>query len=228
MTMEQMKAMADRKAAPLLEKLNANPTDAATLGQLGALYGSAHQFPQSAKYYRKALESDPKNLGARTQLASSLYYGGEVDEALKQLQQVLKSDPKNANALFNLGMMKWKGKDDAAGAIATWQELLRSNPNLDRKSTVEQMIAEARASQLAASPAQPQPHRIFRQRSKPLAEITTVSNEKWTSGQAYGIAIVCLLLGLAGGWFIRRLQAPAKTRRSRHSGSDPESGRCGA
>jgi tetratricopeptide (TPR) repeat protein len=41
-----------------------------------------------------------------------------------------------------------------------------------------------------------------------LAEITTVSNEKWTSGQAYGIAIVCLLLGLAGGWFIRRLQAP--------------------
>jgi cytochrome c-type biogenesis protein CcmH/NrfG len=47
--------------------------------------------------------------------------------------------------LFNLGMMKWKGKDDAAGAIATWQELLRSNPNLDRKLTVEQMIAEAKS-----------------------------------------------------------------------------------
>jgi cytochrome c-type biogenesis protein CcmH/NrfG len=58
---------------------------------------------------------------------------------------VLKSDPKNANALFNLGMMKWRGKNDAAGAIATWQELLRNNPNLDRKSTVEQMIAEAKA-----------------------------------------------------------------------------------
>ena len=151
-TMEQMKAMADRKAAPLLEKLNANPTDAATLGQLGALYGSAHQFPQSAKYYRKALESDPKNLGARTQLASSLYYGGEVDEALKQLQQVLKTNPKNANALFNLGMMKWKGQDDAAGAIATWQELLRSNPNLDRKSTVEQMIAEAKSQPASGKP----------------------------------------------------------------------------
>ena len=41
-----------------------------------------------------------------------------------------------------------------------------------------------------------------------MAEITTVSNEKWTSGQAYGLALVCLLLGLAGGWFIRRLQAP--------------------
>jgi cytochrome c-type biogenesis protein CcmH/NrfG len=145
MTMEQMKAMADRKAVPLLEKLKAKPTDATALIQLGALYSSAHQFVQSADYYRKALESDPKNLGARTQLASSLYYGGDVDGALQQLQQVLKTDPKNANALFNLGMMKWKGKDDAAGAIATWQELLRSNPNLDRKSTVEQMIAEAQS-----------------------------------------------------------------------------------
>lgn len=43
-----------------------------------------------------------------------------------------------------------------------------------------------------------------------MTEITTVSNEKWTSGQAYGIAIVCLLLGLAGGWFIKRVQAPTE------------------
>lgn len=147
MTMEQMKAMADRKAAPLLEQLKSNPKDDSVLSQLGALYSSAHQFQQSAEYYRKALEVDPKNLNIRTQLASSLYYGGDVDGALKQLQQVLKSDPKNANALFNLGMIKWKGKDDAAGAIATWQELLRTNPDLDRKQTVEQMIAEAKGQQ---------------------------------------------------------------------------------
>jgi cytochrome c-type biogenesis protein CcmH/NrfG len=155
MTMEQMKAMADRKAAPLLEKLKTNPADPAALTQLGALYSSAHQFPQSAEYYRKALESDPKNLGTRTQLASSLYYNGDVDEALKQLQSVLKSDPKNANALFNMGMMKWKGKDDAQGAVAAWEELLRNNPNLDRKSTVEQMIAEAKSQPAGAKPGSP-------------------------------------------------------------------------
>lgn len=155
MTMEQMKAMADRKAAPLLEKLKTNPADAATLTQLGALYSSAHQFPQSAECYRKALESDPKNLGTRTQLASSLYYNGDVDEALKQLQLVLNTDPKNANALFNMGMMKWKGKDDAPGAVAAWEELLRSNPNLDRKSTVEQMIAEAKSQPAGGKPGSP-------------------------------------------------------------------------
>ena len=75
-----------------------------------------------------------------------------MDEALKQLQLVLKTDPKNSNALFNMGMMKWKGKDDAAGAIAAWEELLRSNPDLDRKSTVEQMIAEAKSQPAGTKP----------------------------------------------------------------------------
>jgi cytochrome c-type biogenesis protein CcmH/NrfG len=149
MTMEQMKSMADRQAGPLLEKLKTDPADATVLGQLGLLYSSAHQFQQSVAYYDKALQADPTNLNVRTQLASSLYYGGDVDAALKQLQQVLKSDPKNANALFNQGIMKWKGKEDAAGAIAAWEELLRSNPNLDRRATVEEAIAEAKGQQSA-------------------------------------------------------------------------------
>jgi len=55
----------------------------------------------------------------------------------------LKYAPRDANSLFNLGMIRWKAKNDAAGAVAAWQELLRTNPNLDRKPIVEQMIAEA-------------------------------------------------------------------------------------
>jgi cytochrome c-type biogenesis protein CcmH/NrfG len=40
-------------------------------------------------------------------------------------------------------MIKFRGKDDAPGAIAAWQQLLKTHPELDRKATVEQMIAEA-------------------------------------------------------------------------------------
>jgi cytochrome c-type biogenesis protein CcmH/NrfG len=76
-------------------------------------------------------------------LLSSTYYGGDVDGALAQLEQSLKYEPKDANSLFNLGMIRWKGKNDPAGAVAAWQELLKSNPKLDRKRIVEQMIAEA-------------------------------------------------------------------------------------
>ena len=35
------------------------------------------------------------------------------------------------------------------------------------------------------------------------------SNEQWTSVQAYVLAVICLLVGIAGGWFIRGSQGPA-------------------
>lgn len=34
------------------------------------------------------------------------------------------------------------------------------------------------------------------------------STVQWTSAQAYTFAIICLLVGIAGGWFIRRSQSP--------------------
>ena len=35
------------------------------------------------------------------------------------------------------------------------------------------------------------------------------SNVNWTGVQAYTLAVVCLLLGMAGGWLIRGSQSPA-------------------
>ncbi len=37
------------------------------------------------------------------------------------------------------------------------------------------------------------------------------SIEQWTSVQAYVLAVICLLVGIAGGWFIRGSQSPATT-----------------
>jgi cytochrome c-type biogenesis protein CcmH/NrfG len=142
--MEQMKAMADVKAAPLLEKLKSDPKNAKLLVQVAALYNSTHQFKDAANYYNKALQVDPKNVVTRTDLASSLYYQGDADGAITELEKALKYSPHDVNALFNLGMIKFKGKDDAPGAIAVWQQLLKTHPDLDRKATVDQMIDEAK------------------------------------------------------------------------------------
>jgi len=38
----------------------------------------------------------------------------------------------------------------------------------------------------------------------------TPSNENWTSVQAYTLAVVCLLVGVAVGWLFRRSQSPAE------------------
>ena len=143
-TMEQMKAMADVKAAPLLEKLKSDPKNAKLLVQVAALYNSTHQFKDAANYYNKALQVDAKNVVTLTDLASSLYYQGDADGAIAELEKALKYSPNDVNALFNLGMIKFKGKDDAPGAIAVWQQLLNTHPDLDRKATVQQMIDEAK------------------------------------------------------------------------------------
>jgi cytochrome c-type biogenesis protein CcmH/NrfG len=141
-----MKQMADIQASSLLEKAKADPKNATLLVQIAGIYQASHQFKQAADYYDKALRIDPKDVAARTEMASCLFYSGDADGALKQLNQCLKYNPKDANSLFNLGMIKYRGKKDPAGAIAAWQQLLKTNPNLDRKAIVEQMIAEAKAS----------------------------------------------------------------------------------
>jgi len=148
-TMEQMKALADSNAAPLLEKLKATPNDSALLTQLASIYSANHQFKEATQYFGRSLRIDPKNIPNRVALASCLYYSGDVDGALAQLDQALKYDPKDVNSLFDVGVMRWKGKNDAAGAIAAWQELLKVHPDLDRRPIVERMIAEARAGAAA-------------------------------------------------------------------------------
>jgi cytochrome c-type biogenesis protein CcmH/NrfG len=143
-TLEEIKGMADSQARPALEQLKTDPKNKALLVRVAYLYKSTHQFHEASSYFAKALEVDPKDVNARTEMASCLYYDGDVDGALSQLQQSLRYEPKDANSLFNLGMIKWKGKNDPHGAMAAWQELLRTNPKLDRRPLVEQMMAQAR------------------------------------------------------------------------------------
>jgi cytochrome c-type biogenesis protein CcmH/NrfG len=143
-SLEQMKQMADVKAGPLLEELKADPNNTGLLSKVGDLYQATHQFKEAASYYDKALHVDPKNVAIRTKMASCLYYSGDVDGAIGQLQQSLHYDPKDANSLFNLGMIKWQGKQDSKGALTAWRQLLKSNPQLsaERKATVQKLMAD--------------------------------------------------------------------------------------
>ncbi|MGA2538865.1 MAG: tetratricopeptide repeat protein [Terracidiphilus sp.] len=147
-TLEEMKQMADKQAAPLLEKLKTDPNNSAVLVEVGAIYHSTHQFKEAAAYYQKAVKVDPGNVATRTKLASSLYRNGDVDGALAQLNRALSYDPNDANALFDLGMIKLQGKQDGKGALAAWQRLLKTNPALssDRRATVEKLMADVLTS----------------------------------------------------------------------------------
>jgi cytochrome c-type biogenesis protein CcmH/NrfG len=145
-SLDDMKHMADKKAEPLLAKLKADPNNSELLNQIGMLYKATHQFKEATGYFQRAVDANPKNVAARTDLASCLFYQGDADGAINQLQQSLTYDPKDANALFNLGMIRLQGKNDANGAIAAWRQLLKLNPALagDKRAQVEKLIAQAR------------------------------------------------------------------------------------
>lgn len=144
-TLDDMKRMADKRAEPLLAKLKDDPKNSQLLNQLGALYMATHQFQESAAYYRKAIDADPRNVPARTGLASCMFYQGDADGAIQQLQQALTYNPKDANSLFDLGMIRYESKHDSAGAVTAWKQLLKLNPKLpqEKKDAVERLISKA-------------------------------------------------------------------------------------
>lgn len=143
-TLDDMKRMADKKAAPLLEKLKSDAKNPQLENQIGLIYENAHQFKMAAGYFEKSLQYDPKNVGVRADYASCLYYTGDVDGALKQLNQSLAYDPKHAGTLMNIGIIRWKGKNDVDGAVAAWEKLLQYHPDFPQKDLLQHMITQAK------------------------------------------------------------------------------------
>jgi cytochrome c-type biogenesis protein CcmH/NrfG len=153
-TLDDLQHMANKKAAPLLAKLKSDPKNPQLWNQVGLTYKSAHQFKEASGYFEKSLKYDPKNLGVRADYASCMYYTGDVDGALAQLNQSLAYDPKHAGTLMNIGIIKWRGKNDVDGAVAAWQKLLQYHPDFSQKDLVQQMLIQAKQSAKTASEGQ--------------------------------------------------------------------------
>lgn len=135
-------AVAAKAAREVLEQLKADPNNFALLAKAGNIYMYSRVFPGAAEYYEKALrvKEDAK---VRNDYGNALFYSGEVDRALEQYEKILKADPKNADALFNRGMVRWRGKHDPKAAVESWKLLLKTSPEDPRRGAVEEMIAQA-------------------------------------------------------------------------------------
>ncbi len=143
-TSQQMKKMADTTAAPQLEKLKSDPNNPDLLASIGNTYYDVQIYPVAIDYYQRALNVRPEDVSIRTDMATAYWYTGNIDGAIAEFNRALTYDPNKANTLFNLGIVKWRGKMDIDGAVAAWQKLLDTNPNYENKDKVLDMIAQAR------------------------------------------------------------------------------------
>jgi len=138
-----MKRMADKQVAPLLANLQKNPKDADLLAKIAHAYLSAEQYKSAQQYYEQSIALKPAP-EAMNELAFAYVKMGDVDKGIATLNRALAIDPKNSKVLFNLGIFEWLGKMDAKAALATWQTLLKADPNFPKKAQVEQMMAQAK------------------------------------------------------------------------------------
>lgn len=138
-----MKRMADKTVAPLLEQLQKNPNDAPLLAKIGRSYMAAQQFQSAKEYYEKsiAVKPDPE---AMNELAFVHAKMGDIDKAIATLNQAAAIDPKNGAILYNLGFFEWKGKADPQAAMAAWEKMLKVDPKSPKRAEVEQMMAQAK------------------------------------------------------------------------------------
>jgi cytochrome c-type biogenesis protein CcmH/NrfG len=136
-TPDQLKKMADTQAAPLLDNLKSDPSNPDLLARIGNIYYDVKHYPEAIDYYERSLKLQPANAAVRTDMATAYWYSGNADKALAEFNK--------ANTLFNIGIVKWQSKNDAAGAIAVWQKLLDTNPNYEARDKVQQMIDQAKS-----------------------------------------------------------------------------------
>lgn len=131
-------------AAPLLEAVNRDPNDFDSLVKLGNLFYDGQQFPSAIQYYERALAIHPDNPDVRTDMGTAYWYTGNAEKALAAMETSLKYRPGHPQTLFNLGWVRWQGKQDPKGAIEAWQQLLKANPDYPQRQQVEQYIAKAK------------------------------------------------------------------------------------
>ena len=143
-SLEQMKQMGDRAAAPIKEKLKADPNNFEALNQTGNVYRATHQFKEAADYYRRALKIKPNDAAVRTDLASCLYYSGDVDGALTQLDDALRYNPKFFGALLNKGIIEFRAKKNVPEAVNSWQKILEASADPQQKELAQKLITDAK------------------------------------------------------------------------------------
>jgi tetratricopeptide (TPR) repeat protein len=127
---QEQAAVLDEARVQALQTIVTNdPKNAEARVRLANTYFEAERYPEAIKWYEEALRLDPRHVNASTELGVSYYYANQSDRALKQFEHSLTIDPRHTKTLLYQGMVRAFGKQDLAGATASWQRVVELAPN---------------------------------------------------------------------------------------------------
>jgi len=118
------------RAVRLLEKYRAGQArwprgEAEELVKLARLHLLRGDRDHAEAAYRRALETDPDLLLARSELAGLLATQGNVDEAIRQLDTVLRGQPAHFGALLTIGQLS-EQRGDTVAARRSFEAAVRA------------------------------------------------------------------------------------------------------
>jgi tetratricopeptide (TPR) repeat protein len=122
------------------------PDNADYKTRIGNIYSDMGQYRKAIDAYSASLAIRPNEASVETDMATCFHQLGQHDKALEILEKVLRYQPNFTQALLNKGVVLYAGKNDRRGAIAVWEELLRTNPNLPQRSELEARINQLKSS----------------------------------------------------------------------------------
>jgi Flp pilus assembly protein TadD len=119
------------KASELLTSLRSKePKNAEVVFYSGVAAEGLNNLDDAQKYYRQAMDLDPKLADAPANLSALLINQEQYDAAMKVIQQGLKGAPDH-DALLNNQAVALMGKGDAKGAAQVYDHLVSKNPQND-------------------------------------------------------------------------------------------------
>ncbi len=142
------------RVADLMAKVQADPSDVATLQALGDQYFQAADYATAADWERKVLALEPSNATAMLGLGAAEFNQGNAAEAERLWRAVLATDPKNLEAHYDLGFMYFsQNPPDVAQTTIEWNSVIEIAPDSDIAKTVSTHLKTLETWAASASPA---------------------------------------------------------------------------
>jgi len=129
---QQTNAEADQMAAAITNleaAVTAKPDDFQSWVQLGHLYYDTGQAEKAISAYTTSLKYHSGDANLLTDLGVMYRQVKQPEKAIEMFKKAQAMDPIHQPSRFNEGIVRFYDLKDTEGAIASWEELLKINPD---------------------------------------------------------------------------------------------------
>ncbi len=122
-----------------------DPSDIATLIELGGISMDAEQYAEAIQAYEKVLEQVSVH-NVRVDMGTCYRRMGDPEQAVAEYRKVLEEDPDHVQANMNLGVVLFNDLKDALSALEVWEHFLQLAPTHPSAGIIRSDVEKIRAA----------------------------------------------------------------------------------